>query len=60
MSHALITLGAALFFASTVLFERGARQSPKIVRKISAWVMCAFLLLTSVFFAGFLILRLLG
>ena len=29
---------AALFFASTVLFERGARQSPKIVRKISAWV----------------------
>ena len=45
---------AALFFASTVLFERGSRQSPNSVRRISAWVMCAFLLLTSVFFAGFL------
>lgn len=41
---------AALFFASTVLFERGARQSPNSVRRISAWVMCAFLLLTSVVF----------
>ena len=42
--------GALAVFASTVLFERGARQSPKIVRKISAWVMYAFLLLTSVVF----------
>lgn len=47
---------AALFFASTVLFERGARQSPNIVRRISAWVMSTFLLLTSMFFSGILIL----
>ncbi len=56
MSHVLITLVSALFLANPVLLERGARQSPNNVRRISAWVMSTFLLLTSMFFSGILIL----
>ena len=56
----LTGLVAALFFASALLFSKGARQSANIVRKITSWVMCAFLLLNSAFFIGFIILRAMG
>lgn len=57
----LITLLlAAVFFASALLFSKGAAGSPVLVRRIAAWVMCGFLLLNTVGLLGFLILRATG
>lgn len=51
---------AAVFLASALLFSKGAARSPVMVRRITAWVMCALALLIGTSLLGFLILRALG